>query len=72
MEHGLHDPDVAVHIHGVRLVQLVQLVLKALDNGVHGGLDAAFGLPQVLPLHTGGLKLGIGVQQLLGGGQIVI
>ena len=72
VEHSLHHPDIAVHIQGVRLVQLIQLMLKALHNGVHGALDAAFGLAQVLTLHTGILKLGVRVQQLLGCGQVVV
>ena len=71
-EHGLHHPDVAVHVHGVHLVELVQLVLKARHDGVHGPLDALLGLAQVGPLHPGGLKLCVGIQQLLGGGEVVV
>ena len=57
LQHGLHHPDVAVHIQGVGLVQLVQLVFKALDDEVHGGLDPGLGLAEVLPLHPGGRRL---------------
>ena len=61
-----------VHIHGVAQAAAVQLVLKALDNQVHGGLDPGFGLAEVLPLHPGSLKLRVGVQQLLGSRRVVV
>ncbi len=65
-------PDVAVHIHGVGLVQLSSWCSKPFDNQVHGGLDPGFGLAEVLPLHPGSLKLRVGVQQLLGSRQVVV
>ena len=47
-------------------------MLKARHDGVHGLLDAVLGLAKVGPLHPRGLKLGVGVQQLLGGGEVVV
>ena len=71
-EHGLHDPDVAVDVHGVGPVQLIQLPLEPRHDAVHGALNFGLGLVQILAADACLLKLGIGVQQLLGGGQIVI
>ena len=47
-------------------------MLKARHDGVHGLLDAVLGLAQIGSLHPGGLKLRVGVQQLLGGGEVVV
>ena len=47
-------------------------MLEAPDDVVHGVGDAGLGLGQVLPADPRLLKVGVAVQQLLGGGEIVI
>ena len=71
-QHGLHDADVAVHVHGVGAVQLIQLVLEARHDIVHGGRNTALGLGQILAADPRLLKVGVVLQQLQRGGQVVV
>ena len=71
-QHGLHDPYVAVDVHGIAAVQLVQLVLEARHDTVHGFFDLGLGLTQILAADTGLLEGGVVFQQLQRGGQVVV
>ena len=71
-QHGLHHPDIAVHIHGVGVVQGIQLALEARHDAVHGAADLLLCLGKVLAADPRLLEVGIGVQQLLRGGQVIV
>ena len=53
------------------LEQLVQLVFKGGDQQVERALDALLGFGDVLTVHPLAVQLGISMQQLEGGGQVV-
>ena len=68
-EHGFHDPDIAV-VSMASARYSSSSCRSTRHDAVHGALDFGLGLVQILAADACLLKLGIEVQQLLGGGQM--
>ena len=64
-KHMFHDADVRINIQRVSLIELVQLMLEALHDRIHGGFDTLLGLPEVLSFHAGRFKGRVRIQELL-------
>ena len=56
-EHLLHHTDIAVHIHGVGLIELIQLPLKARHDLIHCVGNALLSLRHILAADAGLLKV---------------
>ena len=71
-EHRLHDADVTVDVHRLGLIQAVELLLEPGDDVVHRAGDLVLRLIEVLAAHARLLKVGVRVEQLLRGGEVVV
>jgi len=72
VQHPFQCGHICRNVQCVGLEQLVQLIFKGGHQQVHAALDVLFDIGDVFPLHILRRKAGVGVQQLEGGGQIVV
>ena len=72
VQHPFQRGNVGGNIQRIGGKQLVQLVFKGGDEQIHAPLNALLCLSDVGALHILCRKLGVGIQQLQRGGQVVI